>query len=89
MIPLALEERVREMPAPKHIYMHKNVRGRSSRFPIWNKESQRFGEENAEEEHTVNKYEREEREENSLRNCIIPEAADCISPGRRERAERP
>ena len=29
-------------------------------------------EKNAEEEHTVNKYEREKREENSLRNCIIP-----------------
>ena len=29
-------------------------------------------EENAEEEHTVNKYEQEEREENCHRNCIIP-----------------
>ena len=46
-------------------------------------------EQNAEEEHTVNKYEREEREENSLRDCIILSNQEGGgSPGRRERAER-
>ena len=36
-------EKVREIPAPRHIYMQPNVRGASSHFPIWNKESRRFG----------------------------------------------
>ena len=48
------QERMREMPAFGHIYNQWKV-------PIGNEESQ-SPEQNAEEEHMVNKYEQEERE---------------------------
>ena len=68
------------MPAPKYIYMRKNVRGRTRRFPIGNDDSQRCQNQTPK----TNKYEREERSSSSPIASSRPigkaEAADCISP---------
>ena len=54
------------------IYMRWNVRGKTGRFPIGNKESRRCRNRTSEDKHVVNEYEQEEH------SCLS--RSDCISP---------
>ena len=71
------------MPAPKYIYAFKCSRQIQSLSDL-ERRIAKIWEENAEEEHTVNRYEQEERERErpaiaSYRPIGKAEAADCIS----------
>ena len=71
MIPSDIRrESERDAGAEAYIYAEECLRQILS-LADWEQRMAKNPEQNAEEEHTVNRYEQEEREENCRRDCII------------------
>ena len=69
---MSVHERVSEMPASKHICIHAMECSRSNlTLSDLEQSISKMPEQNAEEEHKVNEYEREEYSCHCLSNCII------------------